>query len=497
MRMSEKSKTYHEIINSFSGLHVFVIGDLILDIYLKGTSTRLTPEAPVPVVDVIETKRYLGGAANTVCNLHALGARVSFCTVIGADPHGEEALKLFRDAGIDTSDIIQDPSRETMVKTRVVSGHQVITRIDQGKRTPLSTPVAASVKKVIEKAYGKCDALIISDYDKGFITNEILDCVSALKSTQPKFIAVDSKRLSYFARISPSLTKPNYEEVIKLIHLPAEKGASRIAQVQEAGKLIQSATNSMCTVVTLDAEGSIVFQDEKQYHTNAPQINTPCVSGAGDTYLSAFALTMLISSDVKASAAIATTAACIAINKESTATCSGAELQYYFMRQYKCVIDHNDLHDLCEQYRKDGRRIVFTNGCFDILHSGHVTYLHCAKELGDVLIVGLNTDESIRRIKGETRPVNSLEDRMNVISALASVDHVIPFGTEQDDTPISLIEIVRPDIFVKGGDYSEDKLPEAATVKKYGGHIVFVAHIPDRSTTRIISKIKGEGILQV
>jgi D-beta-D-heptose 7-phosphate kinase / D-beta-D-heptose 1-phosphate adenosyltransferase len=497
MRMPENSKTYHEIINSFSGLHVLVMGDLILDIYLKGTSTRLTPEAPVPVVDIIETKKYLGGAANTVCNLHALGATVSFCTVIGTDSHGEDALKLLQEAGIDTSNVIRDRSRETLVKTRVVSGHQVITRIDQGTQTPLSTGVVTSVKKVIETMYPKCDALIISDYDKGFFTDDMLDCVSTLKLRLPKFTAVDSKRLGYFARIAPSLSKPNYEEIIKLTQLPAEKGASRIRQVQEAGKLIQSVTNSVCTVVTLDADGSIVFHEEKQHHTDAPRIKTPCVSGAGDTYLSAFTLTMLRSSDIKASAEIATTAACIAIGKESTATCSRMELLYYFMKQYKCVTDHSHLHALCEQYRKDGRRIVFTNGCFDILHSGHVTYLHCAKELGDVLIVGLNTDESIRRIKGETRPVNSLEDRMNVIAALESVDHVIQFGTEQDDTPVLLIEIVRPDIFVKGGDYSEDKLPEAAAVKKYGGQIVFVAQVPDRSTTRIISKIKGDGILQV
>jgi D-beta-D-heptose 7-phosphate kinase/D-beta-D-heptose 1-phosphate adenosyltransferase len=213
------------------------------------------------------------------------------------------------------------------------------------------------------------------------------------------------------------------------------------------------------------------------------------VSGAGDTYLSAFVLTYISSGDVVVSTEVATAAATLAVKKESTAICSNAELKSFFNLQTKYIPDVQDLKELCDVYRSEGKRIVFTNGCFDILHSGHVTYLHCAKELGDVLIVGLNSDESIRRLKGESRPINPLPDRLQVLSALSSVDHIIAFGDETDDTPIPLIRTVKPDVFCKGGDYTKDQLPEAATVEESGGKIIFLTHIPDHSTTGIINRI--------
>jgi D-beta-D-heptose 7-phosphate kinase/D-beta-D-heptose 1-phosphate adenosyltransferase len=177
------------------------------------------------------------------------------------------------------------------------------------------------------------------------------------------------------------------------------------------------------------------------------------------------------------------------VKKESTATCSVTELKSYLNIQTKYVNSFEEMEDLCDMYREQGKRIVFTNGCFDILHSGHVTYLHCAREFGDVLIVGVNTDESIKRIKGPERPINPLTDRLQVLGGLSAVDHIIAFGDEQDDTPIALIEVVKPHIFVKGGDYSKDKLPEAQTIERFGGQIIFVPHIPDHSTTEIIKRI--------
>jgi D-beta-D-heptose 7-phosphate kinase/D-beta-D-heptose 1-phosphate adenosyltransferase len=181
--------------------------------------------------------------------------------------------------------------------------------------------------------------------------------------------------------------------------------------------------------------------------------------------------------------------ASIAIAKEGTATCSQAELRSHYQLQSKYIATLPELGEICSAYRNSRKRIVLTNGCFDILHSGHVTYLRKAKELGDVLIVGLNTDESIRRIKGKSRPVNSLADRLQVLAGLSSVDHIAPFGDESDDTPMGLINIVRPDIFAKGGDYLNKELPEASTVEACGGKIVFIDHVPDHSTTRIINRI--------
>jgi D-beta-D-heptose 7-phosphate kinase/D-beta-D-heptose 1-phosphate adenosyltransferase len=221
----------------------------------------------------------------------------------------------------------------------------------------------------------------------------------------------------------------------------------------------------------------------------APHVTTPHVAGAGDSYLSGFILAYLNSRKSNISAQVATATASIAIRKEGTSTCSQAELKSYFNIHSKFISDFGDLGEISNAYRNSGKRIVFTNGCFDILHSGHVTYLHRAKDLGDVLIVGLNTDESIKRIKGENRPINSLIDRLQVLAGLSSVDHIVPFGSRNDDTPVPLIRIVRPHVFAKGGDYTKEKLPEAETVEAYGGEIVFLDHIPDHSTTRIINRI--------
>jgi D-beta-D-heptose 7-phosphate kinase / D-beta-D-heptose 1-phosphate adenosyltransferase len=226
------------------------------------------------------------------------------------------------------------------------------------------------------------------------------------------------------------------------------------------------------------------------YNVKAPAVRLPYVSGAGDTYLAAFVLAFVQSHDMKLSAEIGTAAATIAVRKESTSACSLRELQQYF-KPKKFVSSLEELKDLCNNYRSAGKKIVFTNGCFDILHSGHVTYLESARELGDVLIVGVNTDESIKRLKGASRPINHLEDRLQVLVGLTCVSHVIPFGAMDTDTPIPLIRIVKPDIFVKGGDYTRESLPEASTVEEHGGVIEFIKPVPNHSTTLIIRKING------
>jgi D-beta-D-heptose 7-phosphate kinase/D-beta-D-heptose 1-phosphate adenosyltransferase len=213
------------------------------------------------------------------------------------------------------------------------------------------------------------------------------------------------------------------------------------------------------------------------------------VSGAGDTYISAFTLACIAGASAKAASAVATAAAAIAIQKEGTASCSCKELQNYFDIHSKYISSYETLEMLCGLYHASGRKIVFTNGCFDILHSGHVSYLEQARSLGDVLIVGLNTDDSIRRLKGASRPINTLADRMKVMAALRCIDYVIAFGSEEDDTPVPVLKVVKPHIFAKGGDYTEADLPEADTIRKNGGEIRFIPFVPDHSTSRIIQRI--------
>jgi D-beta-D-heptose 7-phosphate kinase / D-beta-D-heptose 1-phosphate adenosyltransferase len=494
--MNARSKLFCDIIGSFPRMRVLVIGDLILDVYLKGTTTRLSPEAPVPVVDVTETDKYPGGASNTVCNLRALGAQVTYCTVIGEDAHGDEVIQMLDRIQVPNDYVIRDKTRKTMCKTRVVSGHHVITRIDEGTRDSLTDQTAGKLVHAISKAYSECDAVIVSDYDKGVITDRVIETLGNLKRADPKFIAVDSKRLAAFRSLGASLMKPNYDEIAAFGKFSFLTGRARIEQISDQAKNIIRQLNAGCVVVTLDADGSVVLgNDGAISHHAAPVVHAPSVSGAGDTYLSAFTLASLATSDSRLSAEIATAAAFIAVSKDSTSACSSLELTTYFNRQNKYVADISELACLVASYRKLGKRIVFTNGCFDIIHSGHVNYLQCAKELGDVLIVGLNTDESIRRLKGESRPVNSLDDRLQVMCGLASVDHIIDFGSEDDDTPVPLIRVIQPDVFVKGGDYREESLPEAESVRENGGAVVILPHVPDHSTTRIIAKIRHAKML--
>jgi D-beta-D-heptose 7-phosphate kinase/D-beta-D-heptose 1-phosphate adenosyltransferase len=489
--MNALKTTNQDVITSFYNKKILVIGDFILDVYLKGSSTRLSPEAPVPVVDINDRKALLGGASNSVCNLRALGADVTFCTVIGNDNEGDEALQLLENIGVESTSIVRSPLRRTIAKTRVMSGGHVVTRFDQGTAETLDDESTELLIDLITQCYDSSDAVLISDYHKGIITEKLVTALIHLQSRMPKFLAVDSKRLSFFTRLHPYLAKPNYDEVIKLLDLQ-HKSVGRAEQINPVTAQLYEKINAEIIAVTLDAEGSLIVELGQAVHRCfAPAVLSPHVAGAGDTYLSAFLLAYIVSSDCRLSAEIANIAASVAVKKELTSTCSNAELRNYYNVQHKFIPSLDDLQSICEVYREQGKRIVFTNGCFDILHSGHVTYLHCAKELGDVLIVGINTDESIKRIKGEMRPINPLVDRLQVLSGLTAVDHIIAFGNQKDDTPIPVIKVVQPDVFAKGGDYTKERLPEASTVEMFGGQIVFLPHIPDHSTTEIIKRISN------
>jgi len=237
---------------------------------------------------------------------------------------------------------------------------------------------------------------------------------------------------------------------------------SRVSQIKGISNLLYEETNAGIIAATLDNEGSLIIEEGIAVHRcYAPPIASPNVSGAGDTYLSAFVLSYLVSQHCGLSGDIATAAATLAVNREKTSQCSASELKSYFDLNTKFISSPDQLKKICDTYHGLGKRIIFTNGCFDILHSGHVTFLHCVKKLGDILIAGINTDESIKRLKGNNRPINSLSDRLQVLAGLSSVDHIVAFGESGDDTPVPVIKVVRPHIFAKGGDYTKEKLPEA------------------------------------
>jgi D-beta-D-heptose 7-phosphate kinase/D-beta-D-heptose 1-phosphate adenosyltransferase len=487
---------YQNLIKAFVHPAVLVIGDLIIDTYLKGDSTRLSPEAPVPVVDISSQISVPGGGTNTAANLKHLGARVTFCGICGNDAAGKQAASLLEKAGI-INKIITCDTRSTIVKTRVIAGNQLLTRYDEGTEQPIDKECELKLIALLEEEFPCHDAIVIADYNKGIITPAIIAALERLNHQYQKFVAIDSKRLQYFKGIRPSLVKPNYNEIIQLLRQPMAAGF-RKEQLREMGAAVYAATGAAVTAVTLDKEGALIFsEDQLVCNVAAKPVHMPNVIGAGDTYISAFTLASMAGADITAAAELAGTAAAVAIGKSNTAHCKQAELIACFSMNEKYISDLDQLHNLCNMYRAQGKKIVFTNGCFDILHSGHVSYLNRAAELGHVLIVGINTDESIRRLKGTERPINQLRDRMQVLAGLSAVHHVIPFGNEKNDTPEELIMAVRPDIFTKGGDYSLESLPEAATVERLGGRIVLLPLVPGRSTSLIIRQINTTPVLKV
>jgi D-beta-D-heptose 7-phosphate kinase/D-beta-D-heptose 1-phosphate adenosyltransferase len=488
---------YLLVLKKFKKYKILVLGDFILDVYLQGSCTRLAPEASIPVVDVTSKKYCLGGAANAAANLSGLGAKVMFCTVVGKDAASAQSMRLLKEAGVSTDFIVSDPDRSAIVKTRVTAPSHTLVRFDEGTEDVLDTEAETELINNLHKAYFECDAVLVADYDKGLLTATVISELKKLKLIEDKFIAVDSKRAEVFAEVNPSLLKPNYDEALKLLALP-HSHESRVEQLKPYGTHFFRKTNAALIALTLDQDGALFFENGKFVHRNyAPKVKDPNVSGAGDTFISALLLSLISGAAVPIAGEVAATAANIAINKQDTAICHDHELVNMLTAGEKSINMMNQLKQKCRQHRIEGKRIVFTNGCFDILHSGHVNYLRQAREMGDLLIVGINNDQSIKRLKGKDRPINSLENRIEVISALECVDYVVPFGSLNDDTPVNLIKLIRPDVFVKGGDYKNKHLPEERLLKRIGCQIAFVPFVYNQSTTQIINKVQGRSHLKI
>lgn len=489
--MSFMRRNLDQIIDGFSQAKVLVLGDLILDVYLEGTTTRLSPEAPVPVVNVYNEKWYLGGAANTAINVRSLGAEVTFCSVSGNDYGANKASELLDKAGIDTTAMIKDKRRHTIVKERIVGHSQLLARFDRGSESEIDKHIEKHLIQMLYDIYPQCDAVIVSDYNKGVITSKVLLALQDLRQKYPAFLAVDSKRLEVFRSIHPSVVKPNYEEVSNLLPL-TRVDSDRITQVKSHWDKISQLTGADWTVVTLDEDGAIaVGPQDVCYEVEGVKVSEPHVIGAGDTFIAAFTLAVFAGCNLHEATKVAVAASSISVAKDYTSCCNQVELRSFFIQRKKIIGSLAELISLCEFYKNQHKKIVLTSGCFDILHSGHVNFLTQAGNLGDIMIVGINDDESIRRIKGPLRPINPLRERMEVLAGLKAVDHLVSFGATQDDTPISLIKVIKPHVFVKGGDYDIGSLPEADSVREAGGCVRFIPLTPDHSTTQVIRRISG------
>lgn len=488
--MTRRDTSLLNLIDAFADQKVLVIGEAMLDSYLRGTSQRLCQEAPVPIVDIQESVFVPGGAANAAVNLRSLGAQVKFLSVIGRDYEGSILLKSLEEHGISPETILSTSSRKTLAKQRILSGPQVVVRFDQGSTSPLDIDIETQFIQRLNVLFRECDAILISDYNYGILTPRILQALEELQNSDPRLIMVDSKRLKIYRNLNPTAIKLNYPETLQLLGLEkVQEDISRLEQIRKHGKDVLVLTGTQIAAITLDHHGALIFhQDEEApYRTYAKPVPNSQAAGAGDTFIGALTVSLSAGASVEHAAEIASAAASIVVAKNGTATCFAEELKHHFSVHEKFIQDDFQLALQVAFYRRMGRRIVFTNGCFDILHRGHITYLNRAKALGDVLIVGLNSDRSIRKLKGPDRPINSLEDRAQILAALSCVDHTVAFD---NDTPHELISKIRPDVFVKGGDYTRQTLPEASLVEQLGGRIEILPYLENYSTTSVIEKIR-------
>lgn len=469
---------------SIGNQSLLVVGDMMMDKYIMGTVERISPEAPVPVLQQKKSMRKLGGAGNVIVNAKSLGAAVRAVGRIGGDAEGESFRTALDELGVDHRFLFAEGS--TIVKTRVSANNQQFIRIDEETVMRPSKQMMETLQGAWDEIFQGLTVVILSDYAKGFLSAELAQSIIREANKRGIPILADPKGHAAEKYCGATAITPNNKEFLDLTGLsalPDEEGIRGGAQ-----KLCQE--NDWDYVIFTRAEkgiSTISRTSGKKEDYPAVVKEVIDVTGAGDTVITTIALCLGAGFPLSACIKIANAAASLVISKFGAAQTTVAELEEFFSHQRKKALTGEDSLREIERLKQLGRRVVFTNGCFDLVHAGHVSSFHQARSFGDILVVGVNSDASIRRIKGEMRPVVSLPHRMALLSALDCVDFVIPF---EEDTPQKLIEQVKPDVLVKGKDWEGKEVAGGAFVRSYGGTLAFVELEQGLSTTHIIEKIK-------
>ena len=471
-------------IDKFKNQNVLVIGDMMVDKYIIGTVNRISPEAPVPVLRQREIRRKLGGSGNVILNICSLGAKVRAVGRIGNDSEGDFFRSCMKNSGADDRFIFSDG--KTIVKTRVSANNQQFIRIDDEDIIPPSETIMSAIRSNISELMKDIDVVIISDYSKGFVTEELAALIISAARENKIPVLADPKGKSAAKYRGATAITPNTKEFLDMTGLtamPDEDG------IREAGLALCEENDLEHLIFTRSEKGISIIDRKAGTKSDFPAVvkEVVDVTGAGDTVVAICALCVGAGFSMADCAAISNLGASVVVSKFGTAQVSFAELAAVCSDDENIVYSPDEVLEQIEARRREGKRIVFTNGCFDIVHAGHISSFRQARKFGDVLVVGLNSDESIKRIKGEKRPIVALENRMTMLSALDCVDYVIPF---EDDTPQKLIEQVRPDVLVKGKDWEGKPVAGDSFVRSYGGEVRFIELEQGLSTTSIIEKIK-------
>ena len=473
------------LLRSLQRKRILVVGDYMIDHYIYGDCGRISPEAPVPVFRYRDARDVLGGAGNTAANIAAAEQSVCALTCVGDDAEAETLCRMLAAAGIDAGGILRRSGRMTTVKTRFLAqGMQQLLRVDAESPEPITDEICAELLQCLDRWIGETDLVVISDYEKGVCTPALIRGVVAAANKRGIRVIADVKDRMVDKYQGIWLLKPNLRELAGLTGCPV---GGTDEEVEQAARRLRERCGSSYVLVTMSGRGMMLVGEGS--------LRIPCeartvydVTGAGDTALSFLAAALANGAEPEDAAVLSNTASGIKVSKAGTSVVTVSEVEGALLREKsRGESKIRTAEQVAVDLRGSDRRIVFTNGCFDLLHAGHVAYLREAAKLGDVLVVGVNSDESVKRLKGPERPVLASEDRMALLAALECVDYVVEFS---EDTPIELIKAIRPDVLVKGGDYLPEQVVGKAEVESWGGALRLLPFLEGKSTSHMIERIR-------
>jgi D-beta-D-heptose 7-phosphate kinase / D-beta-D-heptose 1-phosphate adenosyltransferase len=462
---------------------ILVIGDLIIDQYYWGSCERVSPEAPVPIINIEIETAVLGGAGNVVNNLKKLGSNVDIVSVIGKCKTSVELKKHLNEIGVETKFLIEQKDRTSSKKTRVISSQQQVVRYDRESTEDINSHSQELIKVIINNHIMSYDAVLLSDYGKGILTTRLTQFIIQVANKNNKKVLIDPKGINFSKYKGAYLLTPNRKEASQATKIDLSSSDNLSKAIMKLKQLCDLDVS----LITLSENGIAVYDNDLRIHpTNAKEIYD--VTGAGDTVLASIGFAIASGFSIDEAVQFSNLAAGVVIGKIGSATASLNEIIEYESSINKSSSDKHikavdEITSLVIDLKEREKKIVFTNGCFDLLHAGHVNYLEKAKSFGDILILGLNSDASVRKIKGEERPINTESDRAYILASIEVVDYVVIF---HEDTPYELIKAIKPHTLVKGGDY----LGKEVVGQDIAGELQLVEFIEGKSSSTIISKIK-------
>ena len=465
--------------------NILVIGDLMIDHYLWGSCDRISPEAPVQVVNVKKESSVLGGAGNVINNLVTLGSVVDVISVIGNDSVANELKSLLEKIDVPTSNLVVENNRKTSKKSRLIASQQQVLRYDMESIDDINENSHKQIIQTLEKNIDKYSSIILSDYGKGVLTTNLTKEIIKIANKNNIKVLVDPKGKDYSKYKGSYTLTPNKKEAMEATNIDIKDESSLI----EALKSLKTQCNLEVSLITLSEQGIAIFDDELTIKpTVAREVYD--VTGAGDTVIASIAFALGNNLDIKDAIYFANLAAGVVVGKIGSATTTLDEIYEYEYSLHKSnstshIKTFDEIKTLSSKLHSQGKKIVFTNGCFDILHVGHVKYLEVAKSYGDVLILGLNADSSVRKLKGPTRPINTQDDRAYILASLESVDYVVIF---EEETPYELIKLIKPHVLVKGGDYEGKEV----VGQDIADELKLVQFVDGKSTTNTIKRIQND-----